>query len=709
MAYTYREHQADFVAAGVEVFRLSLPVGWVGPGRYDYTEADEVAAAFCAAHPGVKLFPLLWIDGPETKWWELENPGEVAVALDRKTCLPRREHPSVIGYAKPGEDLTPTGDLFDRHHQGRPCLHSFASVRWREEAREALGHAIAHYEQTFPGRFAGYYVCAGLSYEWFNWGNYTDDLLFDYSEPMRRYFREWLKKRYAQPEKLSTAWHREFRSFDEVVPPPPLERPASHAFPLLDPRTHTSAADFAAALSDAQMDAFLSLCERAKSVAAPGVWIGGFYGYWWTQTNAPCPARNGHLALQRLLESPFVDFVGSPYDYSNRGVGGVNSSQTMPGSLRAHGKLYINSTDIKLADDNHDWQSFIRVPRTASEAVELMKRDFAFSLAEGQEQSWVDLFGGAFRNPTLREALARLQKIAVEQQGLRCAPRAEALVVVDEESLRWTTPNAALTVPLFPAQKQWHLLRSGFPWTFITLQDFLAYDSPDAKLVYFVNLFRRRDGLASALHKKLRARNTTAIWALWPGWLDDSGLNTQGVTELTGFNVEALPAATGDWTFIASNGERFGTGILRDEYAARMKYYPPAAAFSGQPRLGILPETGDEQLAAWCDQSAIALSRSKRLGFPSIISASPLLPETLLHEIAGAAGAHRFTAAGHLVYANEKALAIYTGRAGSCVINFREPVCLTDTWTGKPLTAKPVERFTVEVESGQSFIWRLKK
>ena len=380
MAYTYREHQADFVQAGLEVFRLSLPVGWVGPDRYDYTEADEVAAAFCAAHPKVRLFPLLWLDGPETKWWELENPGELAVARDRQTGAIRREHPNVPGYAKPGQDFTPVGDLFDRHHQGTPCLHSFASTLWRNQASEALGRAIAHYEKTFPGRFAGYYVCAGLSYEWFNWGNYTDDILFDYSAPMCTYFQRWLERRYGTPGALAAAWHRPVSRFEEVEPPPPSERPAHDAFALLDPRTQTPAADFAAALSDAQADAFLALCARARAAAEPGHWVGGFYGYWWTQTNAPGPARNGHLSLQRVLESPDVDFVGSPYDYTNRGVGGVNSSQTMPGSLRAHGKSYINSSDIKLADDSHAWQSFIRVPRTESEAVELMKRDFVFSL-----------------------------------------------------------------------------------------------------------------------------------------------------------------------------------------------------------------------------------------------------------------------------------------------------------------------------------------
>ncbi|HMP75759.1 MAG TPA: hypothetical protein PKE12_05615 [Kiritimatiellia bacterium] len=709
MAYTYREHQADFLAAGIQVFRLSLPVGWVGPDRYDYADGDEVAAAFCGADPSVRLFPLLWLDGPETKWWELEHPDEVAIAIDRATGAVRREHPNVPNYARPGQDFTPVGDLFDRHHQGTPCLHSFASARWQAEAAEALGRAIAHYESAFPGRFAGYYVCAGLSYEWFNWGNYTDDLLFDYSAPMRRYFRGWLERRYRTPAALSDAWRRPVGGFASVEPPPPAERPARDAAPLLDPRTHTPAADFAAALADAQADAFLALCRRARAAAAPGHWIGGFFGYWWTQTHAPGPARSGHLALQRVLESPDVDFVGSPYDYSNRGVGGVNSAQTMPGSLRAHDKCYINSTDIKLADDTHAWQSFIRVPRTEGEAVELMKRDFAFSLAEGQEQSWVDLFGGAFQRSALRDALARLQRIAVAQSELRVPPRARALVVVDEESLRWTTPNTPLTVPLFGVQKQWHLLRSGFPWTFITLEDFLAGTWPDARLACFVNAFRVDAARAQLLHACLRERRCTAVWNLWPGLLGEHGPDPAGTRALTGFAVRRLEDSAGDWTFQARTPARlvYGTGVDRAEYAARMKHYPDAAAFAGMPRLAIDPAADDAVLADWATEPRAAVARHHRLGFPSVLNCGPFLPAPMWNALGGEAGVHRYTDAGHLVYANDRFLALYTGAEGPCTVRFPAPVRIHDLWSDRALAAEPVESFTVAPGMEKTCLWRL--
>jgi hypothetical protein len=714
MAYTYREHLAEFVAAGVEVFRLSLPLGWVGPGRYDYRETDEIVAAFCAASPRAKLFPLLWLDGAELKWWELAHPGERALARSRTSGDIIGQHPDIPRYATADDQPDPNLDNFDRHHQQSPCLHSFASRVWKSEAIDALTRLLRHLDEAFPDRFVGYYLCAGLSYEWFNWGNYTDDVLFDYSEPMSDYFREWLRRHYLTPAALAAAWRQPVRDFDSITPPLPENRPGREAAPLLDPRHHGPAADFAAALSDAQADAFLDLCRAARKATPERRLVGGFYGYWWTQTNFPGPVRNGHLALQRVLNSEDVDFLASPYDYTNRGVGGVNSSQTLPGSMTRHGKLYINSTDIKLADDSYGWQSFIRVPRTASEAVELMKRDFATSLAAGQDQSWVDLFGGAFKHPALRDTLARLQAITHENMALRQAGRAECLVVVDEESLRWTTPNTPMTVPLFGVQKQWHLLRTGMPWTQITLTDFLDYDWPEARVVYFVNLFRVDTALRQRLHQKLCATGCAAIWTLWPGLLGDDGPTLTGVKELTGFEVEWLSLASGDWTFRTRDGDtawpahlEYGTGVLREDYAARMKYYPLPESFAAAPRLGLSPEAGDEVVADWIDVSIPALALTRRLGFTSIFNTGPLLPESILHAFVRGAGAHAYTPPGDLVYANDRFLGIYTGLAERRCVQFREPVRVFDLFAGQWLTAGPVTSLELNTPPETMALWRL--
>lgn len=712
MAYTYPEHLPEFVAAGIEVFRLSLPVGWVGEGRYDYAEVDETVAAFCKATPRARLFPLLWLDGAGTKWWEREHPSERALARSRSTGAVVFDHPSLPRYATDAVEDQTGLDNFDKHHQQSPCLHSFASEVWRRDACAALRQLIEHLDRHFPDRFIGYYVCGGLSYEWFNWGNYTDDVLFDYSEPMERYFRRWLEARYGTVERLARAWHRPVRSFLEIQPPAPAERPARDAFPLLDPVRHTPAADFAAAQSDAQADAFLALCRVARQASPSPRLVGGFWGYWWTQTDMPGPARNGHLALQRVLESPDVDFLASPYDYTNRGVGGVNSSQTLPGSIQRHGKLYINSTDIKLADDSYGWQSFIRVPRTPGEAVALMQRDFAASLASGQEQSWVDLFGGAFKHPALKQALGELQRLSSQHKELRVAPQAECLVVVDEESLRWTTPNNAAIVPLFGVQKQWHLLRAGMPWVQITLADFLAYDWPDAKLVYFVNLFRCEAATRERLHAILRERGCAAVWTLWPGVVSDSGLDLAGVADLTGFDAAWMKPASGEWSFVTTPaaggwpaGVRYGTGVRRDEYEARMKYYPPPGRLAGLPRLSVEVGRGDELLGQWEEAGQPALVWSGRTGFTSVFNASPILPDRLMQGLVCRAGGHAYVPAGDLVYTNDRFMALYTGPEPRRTVRFRRPVKVRDLVSGSELAPRAVTSLELSSAPETAHLW----
>jgi hypothetical protein len=713
LVYTYPEHIRDFLATGINVFRFSLPLGWKGLGVYDYSEGDKIMAAFCEAGPDVKVFPMIWIDGPESKWWELEYPEEVAQMRSRATGEYCTEVTGVPKLAKPGIDFTPKGDLFDRLHQGVPCVHSFASAIWRKQAAEAVAHAVAHYAQKFPDRLAGIYLCAGLSHEWFNWGNYTDAVLFDYSLPMRDYFRRWLAHRYGSVEALGTAWHRAFTDWESVEPPLPAQRPAHTDSALPDPATHRPAADFAAALADAQMDCFLTFCQAARSQAPAETLLGGFYGYWWTQTDFPSPARNGHLALQRLLESPDVDFLASPLDYSNRGVGGVTSSQSLTGSASIHGKRFINSADVKLSQEKHgDWHAFVTVPKNDAESVELLKRDFGFSMAEGLWHSWVDLFGGVFSRPEINATLVRLQTIARENRDLRRPPKSQALFVIDEESLRNTTPSNGLWTVLFPVQKQWNQHRSGFPWTFITLEDYLHGDWPEARLVHFANVFRGTPDLRNTLHTKLRSSQATAIWNLFPGFLGEAALDLSLAEKLTGFSLFPLDVSAGDWNFLSTEAgqefgvpQKYGTSCLRESCRQRMKHYPSPEQLAGSPRLGIHPGTNDEALSRWEDASAIGLARTEQLGFSSVFNAGPLLPATVLHALAQQAGVHCYTPAGDVVYANERFLCIQAGHAESRTVQLPRGMTAQNLWDAGSLLGPG--SFELQSPPDTVHFWRL--
>ena len=56
-----------------------------------------------------------------------------------------------------------------------------------------------------------------------------------------------------------------------------------------------------------------------------------------------------HLALEKVLACPDVDFLTSPTSYAFRQFGGEGTSHFMSllGSIKLHGKLWFNENDVR--------------------------------------------------------------------------------------------------------------------------------------------------------------------------------------------------------------------------------------------------------------------------------------------------------------------------------------------------------------------------
>jgi len=657
LAYTYVEFARNFSEVGINAHRFSLPLGWTGPDTFDPTSADLLLSEWSTSAPDSVWYPMLWIDGPETKWWEALYPEECALMRSRRTGemvesaegVPR---PIALAGDNPGGQ-----SLFDRNHQRSPCLHSFASEIWLEQACEALQRALRYFLTRYPNRFQGFYLCAGLSHEWFGWGNYSDEVLFDYSKPMANWFRSELRRNYGTLENLNNSWKTEFPEWEAVEPPLPNKRRSREDHPFRNASEDQAAVDFDRAQAEAQSSCLIRLCQVGKELSSAK--FGGFYGYWWTHSREPSPARNGHLAYQKILNSPFVDFLASPLDYVNRGADGASASQSLPDSAIHNGKGFINSADIRLhLKDHPDWQPHVKVPSSDAEGVEWMKKDFGFSMAHGASHSWVDLFGGAFEKPAYRAALGILQKIAMEHRERWLPTSSEALLVLDESSLATMTPGHAAWTTLLSANRQWHLSRCGFPWNCVTLEDFLALDWPSTKLVNFLVCNYHSSKIVDRIHSQLARLGATAIWNYFPGMTR----NLEAAEHLTGLNLSYRPSSPTDWEAIEpSSGLRFGPSHIRTEARQRMRYFPEAKELQTIPCLAIEGSpNGFSVLGNWLDGGDPCVIQTQGQGFRSVLNTSLLLHESLLAKIASDSGVHLFTPIGSTVHANSRFASLWT-------------------------------------------------
>ena len=153
---------------------------------------------------------------------------------------------------------------------------------------------------------------------------------------------------YGTPERLRQAWGNESVSFDTAKIPSKAQRLHSGLGSLRDPAKEQPVVDFYLFNSSLVAETITHFARAVKEMTQGKKLVGVFYGYTLQLCGEQRQQNAGHLALEKLLESPDVDFLCSPTSYAFRQMGGEGTSHFMSlhGSVRLHGKLWFDENDI---------------------------------------------------------------------------------------------------------------------------------------------------------------------------------------------------------------------------------------------------------------------------------------------------------------------------------------------------------------------------
>ena len=248
---------------------------------------------------------------------------------------------------------------------------SFASSVWRHQVNDLVEAFIDHLKAVgLYDRVVAFQVGAGSSGEWIKDMSCMLPETMDYSAPMRRHFRSWLRKRYKENQSaFQMAWSDPSVTFDSADIPSHEEQSSTttgHSF--RDPRLERKTIDFYTCFAELCADDLIEFCQTIRKITNGEKLIGGFFGYilelaWnmvffagtGTVENAEVSTmqRSGHLGLHRVMHSPDIDFFVSPYSYGFRGLGGDGLPMQPAESLRVHGKNYFMEEDT-LMHNNFD-------------------------------------------------------------------------------------------------------------------------------------------------------------------------------------------------------------------------------------------------------------------------------------------------------------------------------------------------------------------
>lgn len=616
------------------------------PDQYDFTPIDRNVRRLLTMAPECALMLEFRFEPPP--WWMERHPDEL------------------IDYPVPGP--------FGTNQEGKYLAPSYASELWRQEMKNCLDAFMKYLaNQPWSKRIVGINIASGWSCEWHYYGMAYH--MPDTGKAMTARFRKYLRGRYADDAALQAAWHNPDVTLESAAVPDADERRNSMFLRNPDSRDRKTL-DYYESMQETVSETLLGLAEFVKKTH-PEWLVGAYYGYIW---GMHFPSEGQTLALDRVLSSPAIDFLQSPYCYDReRNIGGDGLMRAIAATFRRYGKLSIMEADVRthLAKVPPGWEA----SRAPAESEALFQRDFAMTMMNG---CGVDLlqFGGKnahepnwFNAPEILRTFAAAEKIfqRLQQNPPADFPGDVAVVYNPSDMVRQGPPTRpTLMNNLLTTESMHQLLRAGVAADQFMLADYLA-DDHTYRCIVFLNLSSPTPAEREAILKKVRRPGVTTIWIYAPGLITDQGFSDAAMEQLTGlklqFQEQQRPMEM-----------KFDDGaVLKD--MSELKPVAVAPTVIGQdPDARILARYPDGAVAMLC--------RQRPDGSASLWSGVPLKSTRAWTRIFDLARVHRYVPEGTVFHRQGNLLLLHTGKAAAIPVTLdRRYRRATELYTGKILGA----------------------
>ena len=620
-----------FASRGFELFQVDLLLEhlWTAEDAFDIRPARRQIRGILKLCPRAGVVVRLHVNAPG--WWNQAHPEECVEFADGPVDAP----------APGGLERVLDRDL------ARAPRHSLASTRWLREAGRRVRELCRCLAATPEGdALAGVHVAGGVFGEWAYFGFIEHDP--DTGPAMTSYFRRWLARRYEGDADLCAAWNDPSASIASASVPGVAERERTSDGVFRDPRVERRVIDYFECQHDALVDSLLQFCRIVKRSWPRPLITGVFYGYLFSQFGRQ--AAGGHLLPQRILSSPYVDYLSSPQTYQpySRDLGGTGMSRGLLESCTLHGKLWLDEMDQPthlgcVADPKYSC--------TLPDAVAILRRNVVHPLLRGHGLWYYD-FGPRFSSgwwddPVLIEEIRRLKEFFDGRMAVPYQSPADVLLVGDTSVFFHTGHRAADPVSE-PALDEVAsaLYRSGVCFHMVGLSDIERVDWSRYRAVVFANTWVLTPRQVEFITTTVARDGRHLVWVYAPGYSDGERLCADRIADVTGMAVERI-SIRGLPRIVVRAGEAAGASI-------ELKT-PVAPLFS--------PRDGDTlALFEGTDFPGVARSRKPEFTswFCSLPPTSPALSRTILRE----SGAHVWSDAGDVLIAGWGLLCVHTLAGG---------------------------------------------
>ena len=640
--------------------------------------------------------------------------GITEVCPDARVIIRLHVHPPVWWYSKYPKECVEYADTkaldidlngrFKRIQHNDPATvirYSFASKVWQKTMNLKVAEFCRKLEATVEGNSViGIQVASGIYGEGHYWGFMKN--MPDVSLPMQIHFREWLNEKYHTVANLQKAWGSKTITFDNASVPDLNERKNAESGLFVSLPAQQNLVDYYKCQHELIPEIIISFAKTIKENWSRPILTGAFNGY--TFPVFMRETAGGHLEFEKLLKSPYIDYLCGPQCYWPDAAKPSDPARSrgLVTSCRLNGKLWLDEYDTqpdltKITTLNSD-KNTPGYDSIINSAIAVVRRNMSVSAIQGQGFWFFDFGVGGGREfkeakdngsngwwdyPEILAAISNTKAVFEKQTIKQFTSNADVLMVYDTEIYYNLTTNIELLAPVF-VNTYWMSAaawKAGIAADYIHIDDLNKVNMAQYKVVVFNNTFRITPEQLKLIKEKVLNNNRNVIWMYAPGYFDGKTYSTKTMRTLTGIDFTVLKPEK-------------PYEISIDQPDLKYKY-----GVSNKPLnpLFVVDDVNAETIGVYTELNKTAIAKKKLKGFTSWYVGLPEYGDILMKYLFQKTGVHFYGEQGEIFYEGNNMLIMHSikegkhkihlqsGKTVDCEIPKGGATLIFDSETGKKL------------------------
>ncbi len=528
--------------------------------------------------------------------------------------------------------------------------------KWRKDTEDYIKAFIRYAESKYDDKILGYWLLGGNTTEWFSRADGEE----------------------SHPVKLA-AYRKYLGDPDALIPTKEMrDKPKEQVF--LDPEKDKEVIKYRKFHGELISSLVLDFCRAAKEELEYRKLVGVFFGYI-MELRKPLWSY-GHLDLDPVNESPYVDMIATPSSYRHRMYDDGTAHMILSDSLGLHGKAYFASFDnltflAPTAADNprrlcNDPGTNIAMREltttfhradlleTLEKTVHGMRREMMSRFSKRCGTWWFDMLEGWYYDDDLMEEVSHLASLSKRFCNKERNSAAQICVFVGSKPLYYVNPESDIHSECVVHQRE-ALSQIGAPYDIYSMSDLERVDKNKYKLYIFLNTYSMSEREREYINTTLKGEGRSLLFVGPADFIGEDGESLQRMSSLLEMKI----------------------GLLENDEGKIRAFN---STYGYQEAKNPTPFVEDETakiFGRFSKSRKCALALREKEDYKVFFSAIGNLSHNALREIARLAGVHIWAEDGIFTYINDAFLGVYNTGAEETLVTLKEDGEYEEIFSGK--------------------------